>query len=111
MAERNNGNGQKQDADKRRPVFEARYGRLRASVWRHDSDKGPWFNVALSRSYKDESGAWQTSSSFGARDLLEVAKLCNEAHTWIYRELAKERTQASHEGGDEREDHADSPPF
>src|SRR5262249_25609868 len=81
------------EAKKQRPVFEARYGRLRVSVWRQDSDKGPWFNVTLSRIYKDETGAWQNSSSFGARDLLEVAKLCNAAHTWIYRELAKERAE------------------
>ena len=38
------------EAKKQRPVFEARYGRLRVSVWRQESDKGPWFNVVLSRS-------------------------------------------------------------
>jgi hypothetical protein len=58
-----------------------------------ESDKGPWFNVTLSRGYKDESGNWQNSGSFGARDLLELAKLCSEAHSWIYRELAKERAE------------------
>jgi hypothetical protein len=87
---------QSRDATKQRPVFEARFGRLRVSVWRQESDKGPWFNVVLSRSYKDESGQWQTANSFGARDLLEVAKLCDVAHTWVYRELAKERAQDGH---------------
>src|SRR5271156_2130063 len=97
MAATANGKTSTRDAKKQRPVFEARYGRLRVSVWRQESDKGPWFNVTLSRGYKDESGAWQNSSSFGARDLLEVAKLCNEAHSWIYRELAKERAQNGQE--------------
>jgi hypothetical protein len=87
------------EAKKQRPVFEARYGRLKVSVWRQESEKGPWFNVVLNRTYKDEAGQWQNSNSFGARDLLEVAKLCDQAHTWIYRELAKERAQNG-QGGD-----------
>jgi hypothetical protein len=99
MATTNGAKARKPEAEKRRPVFEARYGRLRASVWRQESEKGPWFNVTLSRSYKDDDGNWQNSSSFGTRDLLEVAKLCNEVHTWIYRELAKDRAQNG-QGGD-----------
>jgi hypothetical protein len=95
MANGQNGNGQKQDADKRRPVFEAKYGRIRASVWRYDTDGKSWFNVTLSRSYQDASG-WHSSNNFGSRDLLEVAKLCHEVHTWIYRELAKD--QGAHAG-------------
>ena len=97
MATANEENARSQEAEKRRPVFEARYGSLRASVWRQESDKGVWFNVTLSRTYKDESGAWQSSNSFGARELLAVAKLCNDAHTWIYRELAKERVRSDQE--------------
>ncbi|HYV35776.1 MAG TPA: hypothetical protein VE988_08740 [Gemmataceae bacterium] len=63
------------------------------SVWRQDSEKGPWFNVNLSRSYKNAEGSWQTSTSFGVRDLLEVAKLCDMAHTYIYGVLASEHTE------------------
>src|ERR1043165_1341920 len=103
MAATANGKTSTREAKKQRPVFEVRYGRLRASVWRQESDKGPWFNVTLSRSYKDDAGNWQNSSSFGTRDLLEVANLCQEAHTWIYRELAKERGQ-NEGGGDDAPD-------
>ena len=99
MAETANGvKAPDRDAKKERPIFEARYGRLKASVWRHESEKGPWFNVVLGRSYKDEAGNGQTASSFGVRDLLEVAKLCDTAHSWIYRELAKERAKDGQAG-------------
>jgi hypothetical protein len=74
-------------------VFEARFGKLKATVWQRTSDKGAWFNVTLSRTYKDGSGGWQNASSFGVRDLLEVGKLCDMAHSWIYREFAKERAR------------------
>ena len=91
----------KRDAKKQRPVFETRYGRLKVTVWRQESDKGPWFNVVLSRSYKDEAGNWQTANGFGLRDLLEVGKLCTEAHSWIHRELAQTRQQNGQDGGQE----------
>jgi hypothetical protein len=97
MVNNNEATGRGPEVERRRPVFEARYRGLRVSVWRKESDKGPWFNVILSRSYLDESGSWQNANSFGARDLLEVAKLCNEAHTWIYHELAKERATTGQE--------------
>jgi hypothetical protein len=89
---------QNQDAKKQRPVHEIRYGALKATIWRHESDKGPWFNVVLTRSYKDKAGQWQTADSFGLRHLLEVAKLCDIAHTWIHRELAKEKPQNGQAG-------------
>lgn len=101
MSKGNGVKAPKQDAAKQRPVFEARYGRLRVSVWRQESDKGPWFNVVLGRNYKDDAGNWQTANSYGVRDLLEVAKLCTEAHSWIHREMAKARQQNGQE--DDRE--------
>jgi hypothetical protein len=80
---------------KNRPVREFRYGRLKAAVWRQEGDKGPWYSVSLARSYQDSNGQWQTTQSFGLRDLLEVAKLCNECHSFIAREIAAKRAQVS----------------
>ena len=64
-------------------------GRLKAACWQQESDQGPWFSVTLSRSYKDGQGTWQTAHSFGRDDLLVVAKLCDQVHTWIYQEQAR----------------------
>jgi hypothetical protein len=86
------------DTKKQRPVHEIRYGALRATIWQHESDKGPWFNATFSRSYLDDDGLWQTANAYGRRDLLEVAKLASEAHSWIHRELAKIREQNGQEG-------------
>jgi hypothetical protein len=81
----------KHEATKDRPAHEVRSGRLKATIWRQESEKGPWFNVVLSRSYRDEGGNWHTAASFGSRDLLELAKLCDQAHTWIAQHSAKSR--------------------
>lgn len=80
---------------KNRPVHEARFGRLKAAVWRQEGDKGPWYSVTLSRSYQDAKGQWQTTQSFGVRDLLEVAKLCNDCHSFIAREMSKNKARAN----------------
>ena len=111
MVEGKNGNGQEQDADKQRLVYEAKSGRLRASVWRRVTDEESWFRVTLNRSYQDASGVWHSSTTFGAKDLLEVAKLCHEVHTWIYCELATEAMEGSHEGREGQENHVGPPPY
>ena len=43
----------------------------------------PLYCVTLSRSYKDGENAWKETASFGADDLLLLAKTADEAHTWI----------------------------
>ena len=45
------------------------------------------FNVTFERSYKDGE-EWRTTNSFGRDDLLKLAKLADEAHSWITRQLA-----------------------
>ena len=70
-----------------RPVQTIRYGSVRAAVWRNIVDNGnasrPLYCVTFSRSYKDGESAWKESASFGADDLLLLAKAADEAHTWI----------------------------
>ena len=43
------------------------------------------FNVTFERSYKDGE-EWKTTNSFGRDDLLKLAKLADEAHSWITRQ-------------------------
>ena len=77
---------------KQRPAYVARFGVLKATVWRQESDKGPWYSVVLSRGYQDQNGQWQSSHSFGRDNLLLVAKLCDHVHSWIYQQMAKQAT-------------------
>ena len=40
-------------ANKPQPIKALRSGRIQAAVWENHSDKGPFYNVTVSRSYKD----------------------------------------------------------
>jgi len=70
-----------------RPVHTIRYGALRAAIWRNVVDNGnasrPLYNVTFTRSYKD-GPKWRETASFGADDLLVLAKIADEAHTYIH---------------------------
>jgi hypothetical protein len=77
-------------ASKQRPAYEARFGLLKATVWRQESNKGPWYSVVLSRRYQDQTGEWRSAQSFGRDHLLLVAKLCDHVHSWIYQQTAKD---------------------
>jgi len=82
------------EGPKQRPAQTIRYGRLKATVWRQESDKGPWYSVVLARTYRDQAGNWQSSGSFGRDDLLVLAKLADRAHSWIYRQMAQDAASA-----------------
>lgn len=71
-----------------KPVHEIRLGRIRASIWRNETQNGPRHNVTISRLYK-EGDSWKDSSSFGRDDLPLVTKVADQAHSWIF-ENAKE---------------------
>jgi hypothetical protein len=71
------------DDTKTRPVHEIRLGRIRAAIWRNDTDAGVRHNVTLSRLYKQGDG-WKQSASFGRDDLTLLAKVADLAHTWIF---------------------------
>lgn len=65
------------------PAHKLRIGVLQATVWRNTSDKGTWYSVSPSRSYKQGDETWKETDSLGTDDLLAMAKLLDQAHTWI----------------------------
>ena len=68
-----------------RPVHEVRLGRIAAAIWRNETESGSTFhNVTVSRLYKPEGGDWKRADSFGRDDLPLVAKVVDQAHTWIF---------------------------
>jgi hypothetical protein len=62
---------------------------LKLTLWKHDSDNGPWYSAGVSRSYKDGE-QWKESASISQQDFLEVAEMFREAHAWV-REQARNR--------------------
>ena len=87
----------------KRPVHEVRMGRIRAAIWENETENGTRHNVTFSRLYKDGNN-WKDSTSFGRDDLPLLAKVADQAHTWIF-EAAKEAANGNAGGkGDSGED-------
>ena len=64
------------------PIHEIRIGAIKAAIWENETVGGTRYNVTLSRLYKDGAG-WKRTESFGRDDLLVVAKVADQVHTWI----------------------------
>ena len=64
---------------------EFRFGRVKAAVWQNRTAGGARYNVTVCRIYKDDAtGEWRDSQSFGRDDLPLLAKVADQAHTWIF---------------------------
>jgi hypothetical protein len=77
-----------------KPAHRIRAGAIEIAIWRNDSDKGPWYSVTPSRSYK-QGEEWKQSDSYGMDDLLTLAKLLDMAHTWIMDQQQQPKQQAA----------------
>jgi hypothetical protein len=75
-----------------KPIHEISDGALKVTIWKKESDKGPWYQVTCRRRYKDGE-EWKDSYSYGQDDLLALAKLLDLAHTWILAEQQQKRVQ------------------
>ncbi len=62
------------------PADTLRDGNLKATIWRNEGEKGPYFTTTLSRSYKDGDGNYRDTQSFASSDLLRVSELARQAH-------------------------------
>lgn len=68
---------------KQKPIHEVRLGSIKAAIWKNETEAGPRFNATFSRLYKDGE-QWKTTDSFGRDDLLVLAKVADQAHSWIH---------------------------
>lgn len=73
-----------------RPAHEIRLGKCKAAIWANETEQGTRYNVTFARIYKQED-RWESTSSFGRDDLPLVAKLADQAHTWIYQRQSEDR--------------------
>ncbi len=77
----------------KKPAAKFRDGALTVTVWKNAGDKGAFYSVTPSRSYKKDD-TWKETDRFGEDDLLPLAKLLDEAHTWIRDTQQAERQAA-----------------
>jgi hypothetical protein len=75
------------------PVKTLRLGRIKAAIWENESDNQKFYNVTFARGYLDEAKNWHDSDSFGRDDLLLVAKLADQAHTFIFEQCAHAKAE------------------
>ena len=69
---------------KQKPARKLKIGLLSAAIWRHEGKSGPFYSVSFQRAYKaDGVDQWENSDSFHRGDLLELAKLADQAHTQV----------------------------
>ena len=66
-----------------KPAHKIRSSVLQVTIWRNHGDKGAWYSVTPARSYKQGDETWRETDSLGFDDLLTMAKLLDQAHTWI----------------------------
>ena len=68
-----------------KPVHEIRLGAIKVAIWKNETPNGARYNANFCRIYRDEKlKEWKRTESFGRDDLLVLAKVADEAHTWIH---------------------------
>ena len=70
------------------PVKTFRLGRIKTAVWENESEQ-KFYTVTIFRTYVDDANKYHDTKSFGRDDLPLVAKLADQAHTFIFERLAE----------------------
>jgi hypothetical protein len=69
-----------------KPAHKIRFGVLQVTIWRNSNEKGSWYSVTPSRSYKQGDETWNETDSLGEDDLLAMGELHRQAFVWIARQ-------------------------
>lgn len=78
------------------PIDRIRVGRITAAIWKNETDDGKHFySFTVSRTYKDASGNYQSTDSFGLSDALVLAKVANLADSRIRKLLDADRAESN----------------
>lgn len=76
------------------PVEKLRDGSISATIWRNESERGPFYSVTFDRVYTDANGQAKSANSFSGPDLLRVSHLANTAYGRINTLKAQDRVTA-----------------
>ena len=90
--------------EKKRPIHEIRMGGVKAAIWKNEGSSGTEFLTANFHTlYRDRDGKWCRSSSFGRDDLLLLAKVANEVHSYMVLQSSAASTEAPQDQGQNEE--------
>ena len=73
----------KNETKKNAPVAKLSIGLQTASIWKNESEGRAFYNVTFDRRYRNAKDEWKSTDSYGADDLLTLAKLADLAHTRV----------------------------
>lgn len=73
----------KTETKKAAPVAKVRVDSINASIWRNTNDRGTFYGVTFENRYRDSGKNWKSGHSYGANDLLALAKAADLAHSKI----------------------------
>jgi hypothetical protein len=90
--------------NKTQPIHEVRLGYIKAAVWKNETEAGVRYNVTFSRLYKD-GDQWGSTESFGRDDLLLLAKVSDQTHSWICAQNREEQSAAKTPTPEARAEH------
>lgn len=74
-----------------KPLATIRDGALKAAIWKNLGEKGNFYSVTFTRSYRDDQGNWHDTDSFSGTDLLIVGRLAVRAYDAIAELRAADR--------------------
>lgn len=74
-----------------KPIETLRDGALKATIWKTFGEKGNFFRVRLTRSWKDDAGKYHDSDSFVGTEILRASRLLAQAYD---RAIALRRSDA-----------------
>ena len=63
-----------------KPIETLRDGKLKATIWKNEGEKGAFFSVQITSLYEDQAGNLKDGQSFNRNDLLKVALLATKAY-------------------------------
>ena len=66
-----------------KPTKTLRDGAISATIWKNEGEKGIYYSVDLSRSYKNGNDEWKETNSYSGADLLKVSHLAARAYDEI----------------------------
>lgn len=64
------------------PAAKFRLGNVSATVWKNSGQNGDFFNVVLSKAYKEDD-EWKDTDQLGTGDLMNAVRVLQRAEEYI----------------------------
>lgn len=76
------------------PIATLRDGAIKATIWKNFGEKGNFYSVEFSRTYKD-GDEYKNAHSFSGQEPLQVARIAEKAYDRIAELRAAEKKEAA----------------